>query len=62
MRGAAARQSSYVIVPEDPLAAAAAAWRATWDVAGGAGPAASFEERAAKALAAAWPRPQPAPG
>jgi hypothetical protein len=52
MREAAGRQSSYVIVPEDPLAAVAAAWRAMWDVAGGTGPAAAFEERAAEALAA----------
>jgi hypothetical protein len=52
MREAAGRQSSYVIVPEDPLAAVAAAWRAMWDVAGGPAGAAAFEERAAEALAA----------
>lgn len=52
MREAAGRQSSYVIVPEDPLAAVATAWRAMWDVSAGAAGAAGFEERAAEALAA----------
>ena len=41
-----------MIVPDDPLADVAAAWRAMWDVAGGPGGAAAFEERAAEALAA----------
>jgi len=52
MREAAGRQSSYVIVPEDPLAGVASAWRAMWDVAGGPAAAAGFEESAAAALAA----------
>jgi hypothetical protein len=52
MREAARRRSTYVIVPDDPLAEVAAAWRAMWDVAGGPGAAAGFEERAAEALAA----------
>jgi hypothetical protein len=52
MREAARRRSTYVIVPDDPLAEVAAAWRAMWDVAGGPGAAAGFEERAADALAA----------
>jgi hypothetical protein len=52
MREAARRRSTYVIVPDDPLAEVAAAWRAMWDVAGGPGGAAGFEERAAEALAA----------
>jgi hypothetical protein len=52
MREAAGRQSSYVIVPDDPLAAVAAAWRAMWEVPGGPGGAAVFEERATEALAA----------
>ena len=52
MREAAGRQSAYVIVPDDPLADVAAAWRAMWDLAGGPGGAAAFEERAAEALAA----------
>ena len=52
MREAARRRSTYVIVPEDPLAEVAAAWRAMWDVAAGPGGAAGFEERAAGALAA----------
>jgi hypothetical protein len=52
MRQAAGRQSGYVIVPDDPLADVAAAWRAMWDLAGGPGGAAAFEERAAEALAA----------
>ena len=52
MREAARRRSTYVIVPDDPLAEVAAAWRAMWDVTGGPGGAAGFEERAAEALAA----------
>jgi hypothetical protein len=52
MREAARRQSAYVIVPADPLADMAAAWRAMWDVTSGPGGAARFEERAADALAA----------
>jgi hypothetical protein len=52
MREAAGRQSAYVLVPDDPLADVAAAWRAMWDVAGGPGATAAFEERAAEALAA----------
>jgi len=52
MREAARRQSAYVIVPDDPLAAVAAAWRAMWDVASGPAGAAVFEEQAAEALAA----------
>jgi hypothetical protein len=32
LREAARRQSAYVIVPEDPLAELADAWRAMWDV------------------------------
>jgi hypothetical protein len=52
MREAARRRSTYVIVTEDPLAGVAAAWRAMWDVAGGARAAAGFEERSAEALAA----------
>ena len=52
MREAAGRQSAYVIVPDDPLADVAAAWRAMWDVGSGPGGAAAFEEHAAEALAA----------
>jgi hypothetical protein len=52
LREAARRQSAYVIVPEDPLADVAAAWRAMWDVPGGPGGAARFEQSAAEALAA----------
>jgi len=52
MREAARRRSTYVLVPDDPLADVAAGWRAMWDLsAGPAGPA-QFEERAAEALAA----------
>src|SRR6202046_3328329 len=66
-REAARRRSTYVIVPDDPLAEVAAAWRAMWELPGGsgrsggsggsAGPggpgaAARFEERAAEALGA----------
>jgi hypothetical protein len=67
LREAARRRSTYVIVPDDPLAEVAAAWRAMWELPGGsgrsggsggsAGPggpgaAARFEERAAEALGA----------
>ena len=52
MREAARRQSAYVIVPDDPLAGVAAAWRAMWDVTSGPGGAAGFEEQAGEALAA----------
>ncbi len=52
MHEAARRQSAYVIVPDDPLADVAAAWRAMWDVGSGPGGAAAFEEHAAEALAA----------
>jgi len=52
MREAARRRSTYVIVPHDPLAEVAAAWRAMWDVAGGPAAVAGFEQRAAEALAA----------
>lgn len=48
---AARRRSTYVIVPDDPLAQVAAAWREMWDVSGTQGPT-EFEARAAEALAA----------
>jgi hypothetical protein len=51
LREAARRVSAYVVVPDDPLADVAAAWRAMWDVADARG-AAGFEERAAEALTA----------
>lgn len=51
LREAARRMAAYVVVPDDPLAEVAAAWRAMWDVAD-AGGAAGFEERAADALTA----------
>ena len=49
LREAARRESTYVIVPDDPLADVAVEWRAMWD--GLAGPAA-FEASAAEVLAA----------
>jgi hypothetical protein len=52
MREAARRGSTYVIVPDDPLAGVAAAWQAMWEVPGGSPGAAGFEEHAADALAA----------
>jgi len=52
MHEAARRQSAYVIVPDDPLADVAAAWRAMWEVGSVPGGAAAFEEHAAEALAA----------
>ena len=50
MREAARRRSTYVIVPDDPLADVAASWRSMWEVSP-AGPA-GFERSAAEALAA----------
>jgi hypothetical protein len=53
MGEAARRRATYVVVPADPLAGVAAAWRAMWDVAaGGPAAAAGFEESAADTLAA----------
>ena len=52
LREAARRRSTYVVVPDDPLAGVAAEWRAMWDVPGGSRGAAGFEERAADAMAA----------
>jgi hypothetical protein len=52
LREAARRQSTYVIVPDDPLADVAAQWRAMWDVPGGSRGAAGFEQSAAGVLAA----------
>jgi len=52
LREAARRQSTYVVVPDDPLAEVAASWRAMWDGPGGAAAAARFEEQAGDALAA----------
>jgi len=52
MREAARRRSTYVLVPDDPLASVAAAWRAMWDVQGGSPGATGFEEEVADALAA----------
>ena len=37
LREAARRRSTYVIVPDDPLAEVAAAWRAMWELPGGSG-------------------------
>jgi hypothetical protein len=50
LREAARRQSTYVIVPDDPLAEVAAQWRAMWDVPGGSSGAAGFEQSAADVL------------
>jgi hypothetical protein len=52
MREAARRQSTYVVVPDDPLAHVAARWRQMWDAPGGQQGAAGFEVAAAEALAA----------
>jgi hypothetical protein len=52
LREAARHRSMYVIVPDDPLAGVAAAWRAMWEVPAGSGGAAGFEEQATDALAA----------
>jgi hypothetical protein len=50
MRAAGRRRSTYVIVPDDPLAGVAASWRAMWDVPGEG--AARFEQQAAEVLTA----------
>jgi hypothetical protein len=52
MQEAARRRSTYVIVPQDPLAGVAAGWQQMWDVAAGPAGTAAFEESAAEALAA----------
>jgi hypothetical protein len=55
LREASRRASSYALVPDDPLAGVAEAWRAMWDlaqVARGPGGGAEFERQAAEALAA----------
>jgi hypothetical protein len=58
LREAARRRSTYVIVPDDPLAEVAAAWRVMWELPSGSGgpggreKAMRFEERAAEALGA----------
>ena len=52
MAEAARRASTYVIVPDDPLADVAAGWSAMWDVASGPAGPAGFEHAAAEALAA----------
>jgi hypothetical protein len=52
MREAARRRATYVLVPEDPLAAVAAAWQAMWDLSSGPTGAAEFERQASASLAA----------
>lgn len=52
MREAARRRSMFVIVPDDPLAAVAAAWSAMWEPAAGPGAPEAFEAHAAEALGA----------
>jgi hypothetical protein len=52
MHEAARRRATYVLVPADPLAGVAAAWRAMWDVTAGRDGAAGFEEAAADTLIA----------
>jgi hypothetical protein len=52
MREAARRRSTYVIVPDDPLADVAAGWSAMWDLTAGQDGPARFEANAADALAA----------
>src|SRR5271155_5439777 len=52
MREAARRRSTYVIVPDDPLAEVAAQWSAMWDISAAPTGAAGFEQSAAAALAA----------
>jgi hypothetical protein len=52
LRDASRRSSSYALVPEDPLAGVAAAWRAMWDVTRGPGGDIEFERQAAEAVTA----------
>ena len=52
MREAARRRSTYVIVPDDPLAEVAAGWRAMWDVSSGPSGPVGFERSSAEALSA----------
>jgi hypothetical protein len=52
MHDAARRRATYVVVPADPLARVAAAWRAMWDVSSGPDAAAGFEVAAADTLLA----------
>ncbi len=53
MREAARRRSTYVLVPDDPLAGVAAAWQAMWDVnTGPAGRGRRSRSRPPQALAA----------
>jgi hypothetical protein len=51
LREAMRRRAMYVVVPDDPLAAVAAGWRAMWDVSAGSPGPAGFEQAAAEALA-----------
>lgn len=44
---ASRKASPFVLVPADPLAAVASAWRAMWDLSGGARSGTEFEQRAA---------------
>jgi len=52
MREAARRRSTFVIVPDDPLAGVAAAWSTMWEPAAGPGAPQAFEAGAAGALSA----------
>jgi hypothetical protein len=52
MRAATRLRSTYVVVPQDPLADVAAGWQAMWEVPGGTDAAIGFEQPAADALAA----------
>jgi hypothetical protein len=50
MREASRRRATYVLVPDDPLAAVAAAWQAMWDLSSGPEGAAEFERQVSEAL------------
>jgi len=52
LREAARRRTTYVIVPDDPLADVASRWRTMWSTSAGPAGADEFEERAADVLAA----------
>lgn len=52
LREASHRMSPFVLVAADPLTEVAAAWQAMWDLSGGGGGAAGYEQAAGAALSA----------
>jgi hypothetical protein len=52
LRQASRKASPFVLVPADPLAAVAEAWRGMWDLSGGTPGPAEFEQQASAAVTA----------